>query len=94
MFRRLIFISAAAALATSALAETAKVTGAVTKVDASAEKITIKHGPIANLDMGAMTMVFKAGDKAMLTAVKAGDQVEFEADRVNGQLTVTRIQKK
>jgi hypothetical protein len=40
-----------------------------------------------------MTMVFKAQDPAMLKSVKVGDKVKFEADRVNGQFTVTKIQK-
>jgi Cu/Ag efflux protein CusF len=29
----------------------------------------------------------------MLKSLKVGDKVKFEADRVNGQFTVTRIQK-
>jgi Cu(I)/Ag(I) efflux system periplasmic protein CusF len=69
------------------------VTGTVTKVDKSAEKITINHGPIKKLDMEAMSMVFRAGDKAMLDQVKPGDKIRFTADRVNGQITVTKIQK-
>ena len=41
-----------------------------------------------------MSMVFKAADPAMLKGVKPGDRVTFEADRVNGQITLTKIQKK
>jgi Cu/Ag efflux protein CusF len=29
----------------------------------------------------------------MLKSVKIGDKVKFEADRVNGQFTITKIQK-
>jgi Cu/Ag efflux protein CusF len=77
-----------------AFAESAStVSGTVKKIDQSAEKITLDHGPIKNLDMDSMTMVFKAGDKAMLAKVKAGDKVRFSAERVNGQLTVTKIEK-
>ena len=65
----------------------------VTKIDESAGKITLNHGAIPNLDMGAMSMVFKAGDPAVLKTLKAGDKVKFTADRVNGQLTATTIQK-
>ncbi|WP_020179922.1 copper-binding protein [Methylopila sp. M107] len=69
--------------------------GTVKKVDESAGKITLDHGPIKNLGMDEpMSMVFKAADPAMLKGVKAGDKVTFEADRVNGQITVTKIQKK
>jgi Cu/Ag efflux protein CusF len=69
------------------------VPGRVEKVDSAAGKITIEHGPIPNLDMEAMTMVFRAGDPAMLKQVKRGDRVRFTAERVNGQITVTKIQK-
>lgn len=78
----------------SALAQaTPTATGTVEKVDKSAEKLTINHGPIKNLDMEPMTMVFRAGDKKMLDQVKTGDKVQFTADRVNGQITVTSIKK-
>jgi Cu(I)/Ag(I) efflux system protein CusF len=70
------------------------VDGQVTKIDESSGKITLRHGPIKKLEMDeGMTMVFKAQDPAMLKSVKVGDKVKFDADRVNGQLTVTRIQK-
>ena len=86
---------AAGALAAALIATAASAAdGTVKKVDESAGKITLEHGPIKNLDMDeGMTMVFKAADPAMLKAVKAGDKVTFEADRVNGQITVTKIQK-
>jgi Cu(I)/Ag(I) efflux system periplasmic protein CusF len=68
--------------------------GLVTKVDASAEKITIKHGPMKKFDMDeSMTMVYRAKDPAMLQAVKAGDKVKFDAENVNGQFVLTKIQK-
>jgi Cu/Ag efflux protein CusF len=65
----------------------------VTKVDPDAGKITIKHDPIKKFDMDAMTMVFRAGDPAMLKQVKPGDKVQFHPDKVNGQFTVTKIEK-
>jgi Cu/Ag efflux protein CusF len=68
--------------------------GVVTKVDASASKITIRHGPLKKFDMeDGMTMVFRAQDPAMLQAVKAGDKVKFDAENINGQFVVTKIQK-
>ena len=71
------------------------VDGEVTKVDESAGKITIKHGPMPKFDMeGGMTMVFRAQDPAMLKQVKPGDKIKFEADKVTGQFTVTKIEKK
>ena len=84
----------AASLATSALAQSVpQVAGTVTKIDASAEKITIRHAPIPNLDMGEMTMVFKAAAPELLKLVKPGDKISFTAERVNGQLSVTAISK-
>ena len=66
--------------------------GQVRKVDKSAKKITIKHGPLANLDMPAMTMVFQVKDAALLDKAKAGDKVKFGAEKVGGQYVVTRIE--
>ncbi|WP_244808401.1 MULTISPECIES: copper-binding protein [Caballeronia] len=67
--------------------------GEVKKVDTAAGKLTIKHGPLENLDMEAMTMVFKVSDPAMLSQVKVGDKIDFVAEEVNGALTVTKLQK-
>ena len=79
---------------TGAWAQSEMIAGQVTKIDPSAGKITIKHGPIQKFDMDdGMTMVFRASDPAMLKQVKAGDRVKFDADKVNGQFTVTKIQK-
>jgi Cu/Ag efflux protein CusF len=76
------------------IAQSALIDGQVVKVDQSAGKITIKHGPAKRLGMDqGMTMVYKAQDAAMLKAVKAGDKVKFDADQVNGQFTVTKIEK-
>ena len=70
------------------------VKGQVTKIDETAGKITIKHGPLKKFNMNEnMTMVFRAGDPAMLKAVKPGDRVRFVPDRINGQFTVTKIEK-
>jgi Cu/Ag efflux protein CusF len=43
---------------------------------------------------GGMTMVFRAQDPAMLKQVKPGDKIKFEADKVSGQFTVIKIEKK
>ncbi|MDF2998980.1 MAG: hypothetical protein K0R27_4617 [Xanthobacteraceae bacterium] len=91
--RKFIMAAAISGISTIALAQAVPADGQVTKIDAAQGKITLKHGPIKNLDMDGMTMVFAIGDPAMLTTVKVGDKVKFEADRVNGRLTVTKIQK-
>jgi Cu(I)/Ag(I) efflux system protein CusF len=82
-------VLAALLLPSSALA----VEGEVKKINNSAGKITLKHGPIENLNMGAMQMVFRVSDPTMLTSVKVGDKVNFEADRVDGAITITKIEK-
>jgi len=66
--------------------------GEVKKVDKASGKLTIKHGELKNLGMGAMTMVFRAKDAAMLDKVKAGDKIRFTAESVNGALTVTSLE--
>ena len=66
--------------------------GEVRKVDKDAQKITIRHGPLEKLDMPAMTMVFQVKDPALLDKVKAGDKVKFDAEKVGGAFTVTRIE--
>ena len=66
--------------------------GEIRRVDKDAKKLTIKHGPIPNLNMDSMTMVFQVKDPAMLDQVKAGDKIRFHADKIGGQYTVTKIE--
>ena len=73
-------------------AEAAMSEGEVRKVDSTAGKLTLRHGPLANLDMPAMTMVFRVKDPAWLAQLKVGDRVRFVAKRVDGNLTVTAIE--
>ena len=96
--RKMMFVAAAAlTLSAVALPQTATaqmVDGTVTKIDEPAGKITIKHGAVKKFDMeDGMTMVFRAQDPAMLKTVKVGDKVKFVPDRINGQFTVTKIEK-
>jgi Cu/Ag efflux protein CusF len=67
--------------------------GEVRKVDKDAQKITLRHGPLPGLDMPKpMTMVYRVKDPAMLDQVKAGDKVKFEAEKIAGAFTVTKIE--
>ena len=66
--------------------------GGVQKVDKDTGKLTIKHGPLNNLGMPAMTMAFKVQDPAMLDQVKPGEQVRFRVERANGSLVITKLQ--
>jgi Cu(I)/Ag(I) efflux system protein CusF len=66
--------------------------GEIRKVDKDAKKLTIKHGPIENLEMPPMTMVFQVKDPAMLEQVKVGDRVKFRAEKIGGAYTVIRFE--
>ena len=66
--------------------------GEVRKVDKEQAKVTLKHGPITNLDMPGMTMVFKVADPKLLAGLKEGAKVRFTAENRNGTLTVTAIE--
>lgn len=78
---------AAPAAATDTMSE-----GEVKKIDKDAGKITIKHGPLTNLQMPGMTMVFHVKDSGMLASVKVGDKIKFVAEKAGGALTVTTLQ--
>ena len=100
---RIIRIAAAlavtAGLATGAftpraLAGAASISGEVKKIDESAGKITLKHGPAKSLGMEEpMTMVYRVKDPALLKQVKVGDKVTFEAEEAASGYTVTKIEK-
>jgi Cu(I)/Ag(I) efflux system periplasmic protein CusF len=94
MLRNLLAALLATVLVVSpAAADGDMVKGEVVKVDKAAGKVTLKHGPIKKFDMDSMTMVFRVADPAMLDKMKVGDKIEFEADRVNGAITLTKIGK-
>ena len=65
----------------------------VRKVDKDAKKVTLKHGPIKNLDMPAMTMVFQVKDAALLDKLAAGDKIRFTAEQQQGAYVVTGVEK-
>ena len=66
--------------------------GEVRRVDKDAKKITIRHGPIQNLDMPAMTMVFQVKDAGMLDKGSPGDKIKFSAEKIAGAIIVTDIE--
>jgi Cu/Ag efflux protein CusF len=76
----------------NAIAQEATASGEVRRVDAEAGKVTIKHGAISDLELPAMTLVYKAAP-AILKDIKPGDQVKFTAKRQAGQYVVTKISK-
>ncbi len=70
----------------------AMTSGEVRKIDVESGRLTIRHAPILNLDMAAMTMAFRVKEGINLSAWKAGDKIRFIAERVNGSLMVTYIE--
>ena len=88
----LLASTAFAAFSAYAQAALPQVQGEVRKIDRTAGKITLKHGEIKNLDMPAMSMAYPVKNPAMLQKLKAGDKVNFTADKINGAFTVVSIE--
>ena len=65
----------------------------VRKVDKDAKKVTLKHGPIKNLDMPAMTMVFQVKDAALIEKLATGDKIKFTAEQQQGAYVLTGAEK-
>ena len=63
----------------------------VKKIDAEQGKITLKHGPIDNLGMSGMTMVFRVTSPEQLAAVKVGDAVSFGTISQGGNIVITEL---
>lgn len=66
-------------------------TGLIQKIDKEKGTVTIKHGPLKGLDMGAMTMAFPVKDKAMLANLQPLQKVDFELTYDGKDFTVTKI---
>ena len=80
--------------ASGAAAQSHAAEGVVRKIDPATGKITLRHGPIPSLGMGAMTMNYQVRDKALVEGLKTGDAVTFTAEKVDGAYVVTAISRK
>jgi Cu(I)/Ag(I) efflux system protein CusF len=99
-----VAIASAAVVGSAAIAATPQATnvaaaqaaaltaGEIKKIDAEQGKVTIKHEAIQNLDMPAMTMVFRATNPELLKKAQVGDKIQFRAENVAGSYVVTDIQ--
>lgn len=78
----------------AALAQkTDRVEGEVRRINEVEGKVTLRHGPLPNLDMPGMTMVFTAKDPAILKGIRVGEKVNFVAESANGVFYVIEITK-
>ncbi len=85
----------AAGLAGAALAQApAEGEGEIRKIDRDASKVTIKHGPIAAIDMPPMTMVFRVKDPALFDKIREGQSVRFSVVKEGGAMVITSAEPK
>jgi Cu(I)/Ag(I) efflux system periplasmic protein CusF len=66
--------------------------GEIRKIDLANQKITLRHGPLANLGMPPMTMVFQVQDATQLEGLKVGDKVSFVAQQQGSQFVASELQ--
>lgn len=92
ILKTLFFAISLVAGIAAAQTDTPLAEGEIRRIDRDAQKITIRHGPIANLNMPPMTMVFQAGNPALLGQIKPGDKVKFSATQERGAYVVTHIE--
>jgi Cu/Ag efflux protein CusF len=67
--------------------------GTVRRIDRATGQVTLRHGPVTNLGIPAMTMIYRVREPAMLDALSVGDLVRFQADRVSGVFVITNLQR-
>ncbi len=71
--------------------KTGKATGLIQQIDREKGTVTIKHGPLQGLNMGAMTMSFLVKDKAMLSSLQPLQKVDFELTYDGSKYLITKI---
>lgn len=65
--------------------------GQVQRIDWDQGKALIAHGPIENLGMPSMTMLFRVSERSLLRNLSTGDKVQFKAKKTNGTLFIVEI---
>jgi Cu(I)/Ag(I) efflux system periplasmic protein CusF len=90
---RVIAMAAAALVAVAAAAQPAQSEGQVVKIDKAAQRVTLKHSGVPQLDMPAMTMAFRVANPKLLDDLAVGDKVSFAADKVGGSYTLLSLTK-
>lgn len=65
----------------------------VRRVDTRANKLSLRHQEIPNLDMPPMSMVFQVADPALLDGLKPGDRLRVTVDQIDGAYTVLSVER-
>ena len=91
--RSAVAAAAAWSLAGSAWAQVVTINGEVVKIDKAAGRITLKHGEIKSLDIPPMTLAWRVQSPHLLEDVAVGDRVRFVPARIDGQYTITALNK-
>lgn len=71
----------------------ADLVGVVLTIDRAASSLELKHGPIAKLGMGAMTMFFRVRDTALLDQVTVGQRFAFTLEMTDRGVVISGVQK-
>ncbi|WP_454909468.1 copper-binding protein [Variovorax gossypii] len=65
--------------------------GQVKSIDWDQGKVLIAHGPIENLGMPSMTMLFRVSERSLLKNLNTGDKVQFKAEKNHGTLFIVEM---
>jgi Cu/Ag efflux protein CusF len=71
----------------------ADLVGVVQTIDRAASSLELKHGPIAKLGMGAMTMFFRVRDAAILDQVSVGQRFAFTLEMTDRGVVISGVHK-
>ena len=67
--------------------------GIVININRELNKITLRHGEIASIEMPPMTMVFNVTDPRKLDMLKPDDHVLFYVESINGEFVIMEMDK-
>ena len=66
-------------------------TGTVKRLDASAGRVTIAHGPVPSVNWQAMTMTFTVKEKKILANLAEGKKIDFDFIQDNDTYVITSV---
>lgn len=92
-FLPLVFAQSASKrnVATKPAAQISFAKGEITRLDPDRSVVTLKHGPIENMGMPDMTMVFRLAHPEQAIGLKVGDRVQFRVEKIGGTLVVVEL---